>query len=723
MSERNQFILPNTQPIAELDCTTAFENLSNQEKLYAHYFSKASWYGSLITLMQTSPESPLIFSLLHQILLKDSPEDLKAKSEKAGLSESEFNAFLVYCCGFLANSGNYKGFGDSKILPGLSEIKFEALVKSTQAYQDNPKSIGKLLNSTLSLIFSLSDREKTLGLNPEGVTTYFSSNCTKEDAHIVDEFLKAKKLELWNARTFKTVKDGSNVYEIRFASFLTDNTDDAVTRSEEEFKGNIFKLTRGDYSPLMKLVINNLEKAKEFAANENQKQRIVNYNKSFMSGNIGDHKNGSRYWIKDKGPIIEGDIGFAMTYRDPAGSRGEFWGFVAVVNKEMSKIFADLVVQAETLIKDLPWGKDFEKDAYLRPDFTSLDVLTFGSSGVPAGISIPPYDEIRQNEGFKNVYLGNVLSARNPLEVFSFVSDDDQELLKKYKGPAFELQVGLHELLGHGSGKLFRRNDDGTFNFDKERVINPLTQEKIKSWYEPGETYDLKFKTLASTYEEARSEAVGLYLSLNKDVAKIFGHSDEKLIEDLIYVNWLSLVQKGVGVALEFYNPIQKTWLQAHAQCRYVIMKVLLEAGEGLLTVEEIEQGKNLRLTLNREKIFTVGKRAMKEFLTKLQVYKATGDNEAAAKFYNHYAEVNEDGPHPWAKWRKIVLEHKQPRIIFVQPNTEVKDKEVKLVTYESTLNGFLQSWRDRFPDTSVDDILEKLYEADKEHFQDLNQN
>ncbi|KIK11634.1 hypothetical protein PISMIDRAFT_19367 [Pisolithus microcarpus 441] len=210
---------------------------------------------------------------------------------------------------------------------------------------------------------------------------------------------------------------------------------------------------------------------------------------SFETGSIEEHKKGSTYWVQDVGPVVESYIGFIETYVDPYGGRAEWEGFTAIVNKEMSAKYDVLVNDAPELIKVLPWGKDFEVDVFRKPDFTALEIVHFAIGGVPAGINANTcndrfcflftltlihisknYYNIRESTGFKNVSLANILNAKAPNEVVTFIHPDDLDLYNAWDARSFELQVANHELLGHGSGKLFQEAADGSKNFDPKKA-------------------------------------------------------------------------------------------------------------------------------------------------------------------------------------------------------------------------------------------------------------
>merc|ERR1712228_937390 len=102
---------------------------------------------------------------------------------------------------------------------------------------------------------------------------------------------------------------------------------------------------------------------------------------------------------------------------------------------------------------------------------------------------------------------------------------------------------------------------------------------------------------------------------------------------------------------------------------RYVILRVLLEAGEGLVTLETTKHTTDgqpyIVIHLDRSKVATVGKNAIRAFLQKLQMYKSLGDFEAGNKMFGDYSQV----PADMAALRKIVMARKEPRKLLVQPH------------------------------------------------------
>jgi len=533
---------------------------------------------------------------------------------------------------------------------------------------------------------------------------------------LVQKYLDENNISGYNTRVFKTTRNGTTDYEVRQASSSVNKEVELKIKSPVD--GVVVKLVSGDYRELMQLMIDELKGAERLALNETERLMIGCYIKSFETGSIEAHKQGSRYWIKDKKPVVENYIGFIESYRDPLGVKGEFEAFIAVVNKEMSAKFEDLVNGATLLLEHLPWPKQYEKDKFLQPDFTSLDIINFANSGMPVGINIPNYDDVRQDDGFKNVSLGNVLKARFKDPKTNYIHQNDKELYLRCIADSFEIQVGLHELIGHGSGKLFQ-SKNGELNFDVDATGDILTNSKITSWYKDGETWDSVFTTIASPYEECRAECVGLYLCSMPNVLEIFGHKNPADATNVVYINWLSMIKSAV-VSMELYTPEQKKWRQAHCHARFVILQVLLEAGDNFVNVEKVvaEDGKpDIVVHLDRSKIETVGRPAIGNFLKLLQYYKSTANVTDGAVLFHKYSILNE----PYLQLRQIVLDRKLPRSAVIQTVLLESEGTVKHLEYPNTCEGMIRSYLDRFSGPYGDKAMKALYEVwsrDWAHFE-----
>ncbi|XP_015686738.1 dipeptidyl peptidase 3-like, partial [Protobothrops mucrosquamatus] len=88
--------------------------------------------------------------------------------------------------------GNYKSFGDTKFVPSLPKEKLKQLVWASQAFLQNPEEMEALWETCGKLMYSLEPLQRHLGLSGEGVSTYFSANCSMEDAKLAQKFLDSQ---------------------------------------------------------------------------------------------------------------------------------------------------------------------------------------------------------------------------------------------------------------------------------------------------------------------------------------------------------------------------------------------------------------------------------------------------------------------------------------------------------------------------------------------------
>ena len=627
------FLCPTGFEIGDLHVEEAIKTLDDKQLKYATYLSLASWAGLPVLLSQTSREALSIHRFLSAFVNRFDQSALEKAVTEPG---TPLFFLLEFAAQFYYNSGNYLGFGDKKLLPRITRAQLEDLVKP------HPE-LAALLSECVEALYSEEPSTLNIGFHPEGSTAYYNpAEFTQAEQAGVDAVLREKGVRIENTIIFRR----SDRYEACRMCIDVDKTGEKVG----EYNGLPIYVTKGLHSEIFVKVNKWLELARQNAANETQVQMLDRLIQHYQHGSVEDHVAYSELWVKDEDPVVENYHGFIESYRDPSGVRCEFEGFVACVDPVESKFLHDFVANSAKILPLLPYPKEYERKSFSPPSFNAINILTFCTSGMPIGINIPNYDEIRLTKGFKNVSLTNVMASRGATrEQFPFIAEEHMDAFVKNFKAVLSLNVAAHELYGHGSGDLLKKE-----NVVGQKVPDLLAPgEFVTTYYEENETYQSVFGGVASAFEECRAETTSLHLVFKDEVLEMYGIPPENRAEFKL-CSALSMLHSGIKT-LTCYAPECSQWKQAHARARFAILRACLIWGRGAVSLTKNDTDVILRIDPTK---FQGVVDAIELLLKHLNYYKAVRLPEAGSEFFGALTSLDNF----WLQVRAIAVKKQTPR-------------------------------------------------------------
>jgi dipeptidyl-peptidase-3 len=622
--------------IGDLHPEKILSTLSPQQLSYATYLSLASWAGFPIVASQVSPHSLAIHNFLSSFFRTYPRDSLVAASTQP---DTNLFYFLEYAATFYNNCSNYFGWGDNKFIPFLPK---DSLLDLVSPYPD----LSTQLSTVIDAIYSSDIPVRNLGWGPKNLTAYYSPSDFSESEQIaIDALLKTAGISVNNT----IIAREDSRYNVKVFSIEIDE----IGKQIGDLNGKPVVVTHGTHSEVLKTVNHWLTLARDFALNPIESDALSHLIKHYETGDIQEHIKYSELWVKDFDPAIESYHGTIENYRDPAGVRCEFEGFVAAVDPEESRVLHTFVNESSKILPLLPYPSEYERPDFTAPSYNAINILTFCVSGTPIGINLPNYDEVRIHHGFKNVSLSNVMTAV-PLSPskFPFVTQELLPLYIEHFDTINVLATAGHELYGHGSGALLLRAD---IEKGVPDLIHP--ERKVKTYYQEGETYQEVFGSLGPALEECRAETTSLHLCYKEEVLDIFGIPTEKRLGFKIAatLDILHQAMKGLG----HYVPEVVQWKQAHARARFAILRAVLMWGNGGVGLKNVDGVYQLFID---ESNFEGIVDSVALLLKYLNYYRATRKPEQAKEFLGALTSFDDY----WLDVRSKVIKVKKPRGIFV---------------------------------------------------------
>lgn len=638
-----------------------FDKLKPSQRKFAYYLYRAAVAGHDIMYLQSHPASLDIRNLLEAIY-----------EQREGLDPKIAEGLEEYLKLVWIHHGQYAHWHHTKFTPRL--LTFEQLKKAAaHAKKKGAKfetrkgeSLDKLLARLKPAIFDPK-------VDPVQVNQMAGADPIATSRNgFYDAGLKLADIEA-------LPKETQSKLNVRFAR-AKDKKGRTVVEVQEFKVGGVYGEPLANVVYWLKKAAGYVEnervevekdgvKKVRFEPNPQQKKALDDLIAFLEGGDEQKFRDYSVAWLKTKS-TVDYLNGFYESYKDPRAVIGSYESVVSF--QADSEKIGKLSQSALYFEAKMPWKDEWKRAKVEPPVATVVNLITaLGDAGPmgPVAYNLPNYDDIRKTHGSKNVVLLNVQNSGSAkvkqATLDAFYGPEDQEIVAAFGDLTTQWLVYMHEVIGHGSGQA-----DASLG-----GVEPAV--KI------GPTYN--------ALEECRADSVALYQFLDPKVEEIGAVSaaDHAKAAKAMYLRYF------VGQLIANGAVEGDTVREAHFRGRQLVLNYLTQPGKDFGVRIIVKDGKHF---VSIDDVMKA-REGVGEILAKLQGFKAMGDREGAAKFFDEFgSKINKD----WQKDAKGRMEAlnipKERALVFPQlvPVVESKDdraslKDVLLETKEGLAEQMLR--------------------------------
>jgi dipeptidyl-peptidase III len=472
----------------------SFNALDARQKELAYWLTQAS-----IAI------DPIVYDQLSQYGIREKRLLEEIVGRPTGIPQAAFVKIRQYALLFWANRGNHNENTSQKFLPTFTfeELQQAALKAQTNgafksAYADLPP-----LATPEALNRELSDLRAPL-FEPN-----FEPLITAKAPPAGQDIVQASSNTFYRGATLQDLKDLKEQYPLNSRVVK-----DANGIREEVYRAGTpdGRVAPGLYATYLKKAIEFLEKARA-VAEPAQTRVIADLIRFYQTGDPKDWLQFGADWVRNDATVDFAN-GFIEVYRDVRGAKGSSQSFVSITDRAVSGAMKKLADNAALFEKAAPWDPKYKRQDFRSPVVKAVEVLieTGDFHVTTIGDNLPNENEIHEKYGTKNFLFQSSSHALG--EASASMTDefgatpDEKQRAQRYGRQADDLLTAMHEVIGHGSGKL---------------------SDRLKGGAEP------YLKEYFSTLEEARADLMALWNVWDPELQKLGLANDQENIARTMY--------------------------------------------------------------------------------------------------------------------------------------------------------------------------------------------